>query len=274
MTLDSLVTQKSKYEFEVIVADDGSADNTKAVVDKYIGRLNISYCFHEDKGFRASATRNMGIKLSRSPLCIFIDNGIILHSKAVEAHVEVHLSEKSPCVVLGYVYGFEVERGKESELEDIIAKNTPDEAIRILNEKQFYDRRESYYRELGDELHNWPAPFLISWTCNLSVPKDILMSVGMFDEYFTSWGGEDNDLGLSLLENNVKFVLSRKASSVHFPHEKSGQWETNFEAESARAKVKMEYMLKKHPIRAMELWMSAENEIQLNRQLLAESNTD
>lgn len=273
MTLDSLLKQNSKHPFEVIVADDGSAVNTKGIVDMYIGELNIRYCFQEDKGFRAAAARNMGIKLSDGEICIFVDNGIILHSKAIEYHIEAHLHEKEPCVVLGYVYGFEIKEEEIEELKDVILKNNPDDAIGILEAKKLFDIREIYYQELGDDLSRWPAPFAICWTCNLSVPKDILIKVGMFDEYFTTWGNEDDDLGLSLLENNVKFVLERSASSIHYPHDKVHAWNTeNYRIEVERVRIKKEYMLKKHPIRPMELWTKVWRVVDLNKALLEESN--
>jgi glycosyltransferase involved in cell wall biosynthesis len=41
-TLDSLVRQSYK-DFEALVIDDGSKDNTEEVVEKYIGILSIKY---------------------------------------------------------------------------------------------------------------------------------------------------------------------------------------------------------------------------------------
>ena len=45
-------------EFEVIVADDGSSDDTKDVVTSFADRLRIRYHFQEDLGFRAAIARN------------------------------------------------------------------------------------------------------------------------------------------------------------------------------------------------------------------------
>lgn len=270
MTLDSLVNQRCRYPFEIIVTDDGSVENTITVVKKYFGKLNIRYCFQEDKGFRAAAARNMGIKLADGDICVFVDNGIILHSRAIEYHIEAHLHEKEPSVVLGYVYGFDIDPENQGELMGILHQYTPDEAISILTEREFYDIRENVYLELGDDLHKWPAPFIICWTCNLSVPKETLINIGMFDEYFNSWGGEDTDLGLSLQKNNIKYVLARKASSIHYPHEKNrlGQWGTNREEVISVLNAKKQYLLKKHPILPMERWMTVYSPVDLNKSLM------
>jgi glycosyltransferase involved in cell wall biosynthesis len=59
--LDSLVSQTYK-NFEVIVCDDGSEDNTEEVTISYTDRLNIRY--NNDKNFGGPAKpRNRGIRL-------------------------------------------------------------------------------------------------------------------------------------------------------------------------------------------------------------------
>jgi len=142
LTLDSLVLQKCSYPFEVIVADDGSYENTKAVIDEYIGKLNIRYVFQEEKGFRAGTARNMGIALVKGEICIFIDNGVLFHSCAIKSHIEVHEKEIKPCLVSGYVHGFEVEKDKGGEFQEIVISYSTDEAIGILSSKGILDIRE------------------------------------------------------------------------------------------------------------------------------------
>lgn len=270
LTLSSLQKQVCRYKFEVIVADDGSSDDTKSVVEEFIDTLDIRYCFQSDKGFRAAAARNMGIQLALGDICVFIDNGIILHSKAIESHIKSHHNSEVPCVVIGYVYGFQSAIEEPEEVKRIVDINTPDKAIEIMDKKGFFDAREEYYRELGEDLHMWPAPFVICWTCNISIPKKTVIEIGMFDEWFTSWGGEDNDLGLALQKNNIKFVLSRDAKSIHYPHEKEslGDWKNNREAAVAQIVRIKEYLLLKHPIPAMKKWMTVYRPIELNKSLM------
>jgi len=266
-TLNSLTEQITEHIFEVIVADDGSTEDAKGLVENFIGKLNIRYCFQEDKGFRAAAARNMGIKLAEGDICIFVDNGIALHPAAVNTHIETHLTESSPCVVIGYIYGFNTEKGREDEIKSIIDNKTLEEAISILHNRQIGDVREYMYRELGEEINNWPAPFVVCWSGNLSVSRNVLLSIGMYDEYFTSWGNEDDDLGLSLFRNKIQFVLARSASSIHYPHPKMHEWDTNWRAEQARLKVKKQYMYDKHPIPEMGLWTYVNDPVDLNKAL-------
>lgn len=272
LTLDSLCTQTCTFSFEVIVCDDGSSEDVASLLALYKCKLNISYLYQEDRGFRAAAARNMGIRNSSGEICIFIDNGIILHSKAIEEHILTHKASNLPSVVIGYVYGFDIDIEKAESLTYIIENNGSnfDQSIEIAEKERMFDIREKFYTILGSELHEWPAPFLICWSNNISVPKKTILDIGMFDEYFTSWGGEDIDLGLSLQESGVKFILNRNAKSVHYPHKKGHQWDSNPEIEIEKLQAKKEYMLKKHPIRAMQLWMDVYSTVKLNQALMNE----
>ncbi|WP_366523243.1 galactosyltransferase-related protein [uncultured Tateyamaria sp.] len=65
------------------------------------------------------------------------------------------------------------------------------------------------------------------------------MKVGCYDNWFQSWGGEDDDLAYRLQQNGVSFRLSRSAGSIHLPHSKDE--ETN-EASGIR---NLEYIYRK-----------------------------
>lgn len=43
---------QSRPADEIIVADDGSGPETKALIEAYMGKLPLSHVWHEDKGFR------------------------------------------------------------------------------------------------------------------------------------------------------------------------------------------------------------------------------
>ena len=93
------------------------------------------------------------------------------------------------------------------------------------------DVRERYYLKYQDEISELPAPWVFFFTCNVSVSKQNLLRVNMFDEgYDGSWGCEDNDLGYRLHKNHIKIKLCRAAESFHYPHQ-----------EDADAKVEQGY---------------------------------
>lgn len=67
----SSVLDQSFRDFEIIVVNDGSDDNTDEILASY--RDNIHYINH-NQNLGVSAARNSGIKVSRSPLIAFLDS--------------------------------------------------------------------------------------------------------------------------------------------------------------------------------------------------------
>lgn len=221
-TLNSIVNQSfSKDKFEVIVVDDGSNDNTAEVINKYKSLLNLQYFFQEDKGYRVSTARNIGIENAAGELCVFIDSGVILGTNCLHEHVLYYYQSPSSAV-LGYVYGFSNNNNEGKKLHGIIDPHQPDTSIEYFIKTYTYmDLRESFYKKYNDNLAELPAPWVFFWATNISIPRKTLYSVGLFDSnYDFNWGAEDIDLGYRLFKNDIKILLNRKAASIHLPHEK------------------------------------------------------
>ncbi|MCR8843248.1 glycosyltransferase [Paenibacillus sp. SC116] len=272
-SLDSLVEQQlPKEEFEVLICDDGSSEDTLGLVKQYNNVLNIKYFFQEDKGFRAAAARNLGISNAEGNICIFIDNGIILHKDAIQEHIKAHQESSKASAVLGYVYGYDMATSNHEEIRGVVEQNSIDGAIDTLRNMKILDIREKIYVEFGDDLETWPAPFVVFWTCNVSVPQKTLLEIGMFDESYITWGGEDIDLGLALLQHGVSIKLARSSMSIHFPHEKEHDWEIDEDKGMFELNQKKEYLISKYSSPELKRWMEINDIDKLNRVLLAERN--
>ena len=87
--IDSVLSQ-TYSNFEIIVVDDGSTDNTKQLLTKYGSR--ITYDFQENKG--VSSARNKGLDIAKGEWIAFLDSDDIwlpeklsLQMQDLEQHV-------------------------------------------------------------------------------------------------------------------------------------------------------------------------------------------
>jgi len=79
-TIDSVLVQ-SFNDFEIIIVDDGSTDNTKDIIDT-INDKRINY-FYKENGERGAA-RNYGIKKAKGKYITFLDSDDLLLSNHFE----------------------------------------------------------------------------------------------------------------------------------------------------------------------------------------------
>ncbi|MEY4731162.1 MAG: hypothetical protein RL681_108 [Candidatus Parcubacteria bacterium] len=81
---------------EVIVVDDGSTDDTKAVLEPYVRAKKIAYIYQANKGL--SGARNTGITASRGELIALLDSDDIFLPEKVAEQV-AYLTEHPACDV-------------------------------------------------------------------------------------------------------------------------------------------------------------------------------
>jgi glycosyltransferase involved in cell wall biosynthesis len=89
-TIDSVLGQTYK-DYEIIVVDDGSTDNTKEVLKPYMDQ--IKYMYQKNRG-RAGA-RNTGIKAARGKYIAFLDSDDLWTSEKLEKQVNILAKNKN-----------------------------------------------------------------------------------------------------------------------------------------------------------------------------------
>jgi glycosyltransferase involved in cell wall biosynthesis len=100
--VESVLNQTYK-DFEVIVVDDGSTDNTHTLLEPYLDR--IMYRFQENRG--ESIARNEGIRIAQGEYITFLDSDDWWMPSKLER--QVPLMEAIPEAVLAYAYSITVD---------------------------------------------------------------------------------------------------------------------------------------------------------------------
>lgn len=215
--LDSVLAALSVQDYphiEVIVADDGSTDETAAVIHRWQQHFpfRLIHCWQQDEGFRAAMSRNRAVAQSKYNYLLFIDGDCIVFKHFVSRHVK--LAQKG-----WYVAGNRVLLSK-SFTESVLSTMQP------IHTWSLWKWHLAYWR--GDtngvsSLYPIPLGWLrkinqTKWigakTCNLGVWRDDFMQVNGFDESFEGWGSEDSDCIIRLQKINTFRKSSRFSAPV------------------------------------------------------------
>ncbi len=106
-SLASLAHQQSmKGRFEVIVADDGSADRTHSIVREFSRSASfpVKLATHPHGGFRVALCRNDGVRASTAPYLLFSDSDCIFPADHLHQHLRRANQESfAPAIVFGWI---------------------------------------------------------------------------------------------------------------------------------------------------------------------------
>lgn len=98
----SVIEQKTKYSYELIVVNDGSSDETEKIV-KSIENKKIVLIDQENRGF--SGARNRGIDESNGKYIMFLDSDDTLVGSCIESMMDLIIGEDAD-IVQGSFYSY------------------------------------------------------------------------------------------------------------------------------------------------------------------------
>ena len=101
-TIQGLSRQEGNADFEVILVDDGSTDNSPSLCDKFALEYSNFKVVHKDNGGLSSA-RNAGIEVARGNYIIFLDGDDCLAPNAITALMQA-VAEHPHCDFLQFRY--------------------------------------------------------------------------------------------------------------------------------------------------------------------------
>jgi glycosyltransferase involved in cell wall biosynthesis len=198
------LARQTDHDFEVVVADDGSAAGTRQLVDGWKARLGhrLDHVWHEDKGFRAAEIRNRAILVSRGAYCIFLDGDCIVRPDFVATHRR--LAQAGRFVTGNRILLSAVLTAKV--LRDKLVPETWSFADWVAERLRGGVNRVSALLRLplgplrGLRRRAWQG----ARSCNLAIWRSDLDRIDGFDADYTGWGKEDSDIIVRLLHAGVR----------------------------------------------------------------------
>ena len=206
-------------DFELVVADDGSDESTRKVIETMRGEgaLSLKHVFHENLGFRKCTILNKAVESCNGDYVIFSDGDIIPRSDFVQTHVNMRREGR-------FLSG-----GTVRLPADLSEKIGPGE----IRSGICFDRKWLEDNGLGKSFKNnklnafgLKARFLNRFTPagatwnggNASAWKKDILAVKGFDQRLC-YGGEDREFGERLQRLGVKGRQIRySAVTLHLDH--------------------------------------------------------
>lgn len=206
-----------RSQFEVIVVDDGSTDQSQDRIRQLVaaeaGRLNFKYVHSPrlkprrmgDANYRAGISRNLGVKHARGRLLLFLDSDILTPQNFLRDLIAKHdRFDVIQCKRVNLIESLSHER---LNYEDVnVTRDT------FTTEDGYWERFHA--------LKDWMAlPFFWKYTCTygLSMPLELFKRVGWIKRNFVFYGFEDVELGYRLARAGCRFHLN-DVTTYHLFH--------------------------------------------------------
>lgn len=191
---------------EVIVVDDGSKDS--APIEAAVKELGWTYLYLQtcDAPFSLARARNRGIRAATGEFLYFEDVDF-LHQGHFYSRLQ-RVASNMDAVPFNFA----------AVPALFLTEAASDNLIESLGDGSALDSKiDDYLAQLPfinpDEPNELCASFAPVGS-NILVRRDLCFHVGLFDEFFNSWGGEDRDFIFKLLNHNSSILKPRDFSAT------------------------------------------------------------
>ncbi len=196
-------------DFELIVADDGSDEETRGIVEEFrrAGDFQVKHVWQENRGYRRAKIANAAVRVAEGRIILLSDGDCIPHRD----FVKVHAGSCAPGAFCagGYVRLSAAYSGTLTR-ENVSAGEY--EAQRSWRDRLKF--RWLHWKSVaGVMLGDMRKPKI--YGCNISVDREVYYAVNGYDENFDGFGKEDSDLRNRLRRHGARPVSLWGRAWVH-----------------------------------------------------------
>ncbi|TRX72019.1 glycosyltransferase family 2 protein [Carboxylicivirga sp. M1479] len=202
------ISKQTHMPDEVIVADDGSGNETKLVVERMKENFPcpLIHVWQEDEGYRINAIRNKAIKVAKYPYVIQIDGDILCDENFVRDHIQF---AKANRLVIGRRTDIS-SSDTEKYCQKLNYANIPNfrnKMIAVAHQHLLYDAK----KVKGVR------------GCNMAYWRDDAFRINGFEESMVGKGPDDKEFAIRLIHAGIEaYNLKFYAIANHLYHGDEG----------------------------------------------------
>jgi glycosyltransferase involved in cell wall biosynthesis len=193
--LESLDAQTlPRAQFEVVVVDDGSGDESTDVLAAYADRVRA---YVQPRNGGPAAARNRGIREATGDRVVFLDDDVAAAPDLLATHLDLH-------------------RAADDPLLGVLGRVEWDPSLRVTPFMRWLDRSGLQFG-YDTWLVEGPVepPYAAFYTANVSLSRSLLVDAGGFDERFPYAAFEDMELAFRLAERGFRLDYRPAARAFH-----------------------------------------------------------
>lgn len=204
---------------EIIIGDDGSAADTKILIDDFAKQspVPVVHVWQPDEGFRLAAIRNKSFTKASGDYIVQIDGDLILHADFIADHLKFakqnNFVSGTRCLLTPEKTN-QILADKEIAVPHLFSSQI---------QKKFNGIKLPILSRLLHALQQSKTNYRFVLGANMAFWKKDLIKVNGYNEAFTGWGKEDNELAVRLINSGVTCRFLKFSGIVYHLHHKEAE---------------------------------------------------